>query len=125
MDTGDIVRSLVEAHHTRNPFLIANYEGITVLYREYVQTLGYYIPGHIVLDRNLHRICQTVVCSHELGHAVLHPHTLSYFPMGRVITDMEWAATDFARLLLYPDDPHMTTEHMIEYMEFLIRQPWK
>lgn len=127
MDIADIVCDLVEKYNTRSPYLLANYEGITVLYRSYVMTFGYYIPRHIVLDCDMHRICQTVVCAHELGHGIIHPDALSYLDIGDTekITEIELTATDFARHLLFPDDPRMTTRHMIEYMQFVIRSPWK
>lgn len=121
MGTADSVNALVQKYRTRNPFILAEREGIEVLYKTYISTIGYYYPRYIVIEKNIHRVGQTVVCAHELGHAIMQPDILAFMDINHRM-QYEYVATDFARFLLYPDDNRMTTKKMIEYIQFVVQK---
>ena len=89
------VRNLVRKYDTRDPFLLANYLNLHVMYSEYSDsTKGYYINikrnKYIVIKSNLPEDEMRIVLAHEIGHAVLHSskevHFLrenTLFPKGR------------------------------------------
>ena len=67
---------LVRLHETRNPFEIAAREGYTVLFRDFSKVKGLYrkVLGRkfIYVNQNLSELSMRIVCSHGLGHGILH-----------------------------------------------------
>ena len=70
------VKNLIKRHETRDPFRIAKDLGIIIKYRPYTETKGYFLKVNtnkfIVINSNLSDLEKLLVCSHELGHAILH-----------------------------------------------------
>ena len=89
------VKNLVKKYGTRDPFLLASYLNLHIVYSEYSDsTKGYYINvkrnKFIVLNSNLTDEEMRIVLAHEIGHAVLHSskevHFIrenTLFPKGR------------------------------------------
>lgn len=89
------VNNLVKKYGTRDPFLLASYLNLRIVYSEYSDsTKGYYINvkrnKFIVLNSNLTDEETRIVLAHEIGHAVLHSsrevHFIrenTLFPKGR------------------------------------------
>lgn len=79
------VKNLIKRHETRDPFRIAKDLGIIIKYRPYTETKGYFLKVNtnkfIIINSNLSDLERLLVCSHELGHAILHSnnkHALTY-----------------------------------------------
>lgn len=85
------VKNLIKKYGTRDPFKIAKYENINILFEPLGNIKGYYrkIFGRkfIVVNSELDEFSQLIIVSHELGHALLHTtkgikfmreHTLLY-----------------------------------------------
>ena len=70
------VNNLIKKHSTRNPFKIAKDLNINIIYEDLGGIKGYFknILGNkfIVINSNLDEFSQLVICSHELGHCLLH-----------------------------------------------------
>ena len=88
------VRNLIKRHETRDPFRIAEELGIIIKYKPYEETKGYFLKVNtnkfIVINSNLSELEQLVVCSHELGHALLHAnnkYALVYEKGGAMVQD--------------------------------------
>ena len=68
--------NLVARCDSRNPFAIAAFLNITVLFEELGSIKGYFNKAYgykfIHVNKNLSEREQTIVAAHELGHAVLH-----------------------------------------------------
>lgn len=77
MDIREIVSTLVEKYNTRNPFELAEYQNIEIIYSELKSVLGYYTKYRrvqsIILSNELPEHLERYVCAHELGHAICHP----------------------------------------------------
>lgn len=77
MDIREIVSTLVEKYNTRNPFELAEYQNIEIIYSELKSVLGYYTKYRrvqsIILSNELPGHLERYVCAHELGHAICHP----------------------------------------------------
>jgi Predicted Zn peptidase len=72
-----IVRKLIKKYKTNNPFELADYLNCTVIVTELDERVrGFYQHFQrnklIYINNNLTELEQRIVCSHELGHAVLH-----------------------------------------------------
>lgn len=85
------VNNLIKRYNTRDPFKIAKYENINIMFEQLGNIKGYYrkILGKkfIVVNSELDEFSQLIIVSHELGHALLHTtkgvkfmreHTLLY-----------------------------------------------
>jgi len=85
------VKNLIKKYGTRDPFKIAKYENINIMFEPLGNIKGYYrkILGRkfIVVNSELDEFSQLIIVSHELGHALLHTtkgikfmreHTLLY-----------------------------------------------
>ena len=72
MDTKKIAVSLMRKCNTNNPFDIADQLGITVLYSDMNNTLGFFSKykrsKFIHLNNNMPEKLACFVCAHELGH---------------------------------------------------------
>ena len=111
MDIREIVSTLVEKYNTRNPFEIAEYQNIEIIYSELKSVLGYYTKYRrvqsIILSNELPEHLEKYVCAHELGHAICHPDInvqwlceSMFYSKGK----FERQANTFAVELLLPDD---------------------
>ncbi len=74
----DVVGNLVKKYGTRDPFEICKQLKIRVRYKDLGVTLKafYFYQSrikNIVINSRAGTIVQHLLCSHELGHAVLHP----------------------------------------------------
>lgn len=110
MDIQCIAKRLVRKYHTSDPFELCSILGIEILYSDLGSIRGVYqykyrkkmIHINNCLDTNLQR----QVCAHELGHAILHKKTNTFFldvytfyPVNKV----EIEADTFAAELLLDD----------------------
>ncbi len=113
-------KNLVKKYNTRDPFKIAKYENINIMFEQLGNLKGYYrkILGQrfIVINSQLDEFSQLIIISHELGHALLHTtkgikfmreHTLLYNS-----NLIEKQADKFAAELIIYDD--------MNYEQFLI-----
>lgn len=104
----DTVIELIEKHKTNDPFEIAENENVIIF--DWVlddETLGFYKyirrNKFIFLNRNLDSYQRRYVCSHELGHATLHPNSNTPFLRANTffsIDKIEVEANTFAVALL-------------------------
>lgn len=67
---------------TNDPFVIAEFLGIPIVFREYGQGVkGYCIKIHdrihIIINSRFDKRAQKIICAHELGHAILHTENLT------------------------------------------------
>ena len=115
---------LKKKYKTSNPFEIAKYMNIYVLYEDLGEMYGYYNNPlrmkQIHINSNLSDHLQNLTCAHELGHAVLHPKANTPFLKKNTfisVDKMEIQANKFAMELLIPDDfieehKHFTIEQL-------------
>ncbi len=77
------VKKLKKKYGTNNPFEIAEYEGIIVLYEPLGTIRGFYNKyarqKFIHINSDLNECEQLVVCGHELGHSLLHTNSNTKF----------------------------------------------
>ncbi|GIN60487.1 hypothetical protein J27TS8_04800 [Robertmurraya siralis] len=77
------IQELINLYETNCPFKLARQLGITVLYEDLGDTLGYYSKyfrmKFIHVNQNISEKKQQYTCSHELGHAILHPNDNTAF----------------------------------------------
>lgn len=105
------VNQLVKKYGTNDPFKLAKYIGILVVFEPLGNTLGYYnkifrIPI-IHINQDADRESQFFIAAHELGHAIQHPDTNTSFLKKHTLfsTDkLEIEANTFAVELLLPDE---------------------
>lgn len=71
-----ITKKLIKKTNSANPFKIAEHLNVNVIECDLGSILGYYKyhkrNKYIVINQNLDEAMKLIVCSHELGHAVLH-----------------------------------------------------
>lgn len=71
------IQELINLYETNCPFALAKDLGITILYEDLGGNLGYYSKyfrmKFIHINQNISERKQQYACSHELGHAILHP----------------------------------------------------
>ena len=78
-----IVSKLIKKHDTNDPFLIAEYLGIIIIYEPLGNALGYYnkhfrVPM-IHINQDASKESQYFICAHELGHTIQHPDISTSF----------------------------------------------
>ena len=119
----DIVADLVKRYKTRDPFELCDHLRIHILHHPLGEIRGYYIKRrrekYIVLSSSLTTSERTVVCGHELGHAILHTELSTPFYQTNTLFSkdkFEMQANLFAADLLIPD------ELIYQYEGFTIRQ---
>ena len=104
-----LAADLIRRYRTRDPFLIAENLGIEVMKRAFSKQKGAFrvILGvkFIFINENLSEEMQTLVCAHELGHALLHPQYgenefLAEFEIFDLRSSTEYDANVFAACLL-------------------------
>lgn len=106
------VKTLLQKHRTRDPFMIAAARNITVIFDDLGQSVrGYYCnvlrQKYIHINARLNDEEQRVVCAHELGHDLLHPGTNTPFLRNytyQCTAKSENEANAFAAHLLISDD---------------------
>ena len=83
IDTEKILKKLndlVDKHGTKNPRLLAKYEGIIIIERPYKKQMGAFavvnkIP-FVFIKEDLDELEKNKIISHELGHYILHKNNL-------------------------------------------------
>ncbi len=112
MDIKGIAQKLVKQYKTNNPFDLCDYLNIAVI----INDLGEEVRGMyqyynrkklIYINTSLDRSDKKIVCSHELGHAVVHPKSNCIFLQHNTFlnTDrLEIEANIFATELLISDE---------------------
>lgn len=105
------VNRLIEKYKTNNPFEIASHKGIIIDYADLGETLGFYFKCSRVkvinINNQIDETLQKFVCSHELGHAILHPESNTPFLRKHTffsIDKIEVEANTFAVELLMTDN---------------------
>ncbi|MFD1955993.1 ImmA/IrrE family metallo-endopeptidase [Paenibacillus thailandensis] len=122
------VKQLIRKHGTNNPFVIASQKNIVVLFEPLGSIMGYFNTYKrikmIHINNALSEEEQRFTCSHELGHAILHPKVNTpflkrntYFSIERI----EREANEFAAELLIPDE--LLLEHSIRHIAALCGVP--
>ncbi|WP_058303443.1 ImmA/IrrE family metallo-endopeptidase [Gorillibacterium timonense] len=103
----EVAAGLIRRYGTNNPFTLAEARKIPVLFEPLGATLGYFstykrIPI-IHINQKLDEEWQRFVCSHELGHGIIHPkintpflRSNTLYPIDRI----EREANEFAVHLL-------------------------
>ncbi|MGD6872979.1 ImmA/IrrE family metallo-endopeptidase [Sutcliffiella horikoshii] len=120
------VQTLIERYKTNCPFTIAENMGIVVIQENLGNTLGYYNRNFrikiIHINENTTAKQQAFICSHELGHAILHPDSNTPFLKKNTLFSterIEVEANMFAVSLLFNEieiqEPIMVTEAVEEY----------
>lgn len=111
MDIDKVLREVLSKFKTRDPFEIADTEGILVFFEELGALRGYYNAPFgvkmIHINSDLPKIRQRLVCAHELAHAFLHPElNLSFMTKNTFMLPgrYERQANIFASKLLLPDE---------------------
>ena len=111
MEIEYIVSKLLRQFNTRNPFSIARYLNIEVLFTELGSSCGcyLYLKKHrcIIINSDLSEYEQRIVMAHELGHAVLHTKMNYYFMRNKTYLNTskyEREANTFSAYLLISDD---------------------
>ena len=106
--------SLLKKYKTRNPFELADYLNINVLYRPLGNLKGLYIYSrrsrYISINNSLDKHFQRIVCTHEIGHDRFHRHLAKINPQAQqlisydVSSKPEREANIFTAEILLPDD---------------------
>ena len=107
-------RRIVRTHETRDPFKLAEYMGIHVIYDyDFTDLKGMYMiikrSRFIILNGNLKRRDLKTVCAHEIGHDRLHRDLaqssgLQEFVLYDMKSRPEYEANVFAGELLIDDE---------------------
>ncbi len=110
MDAKKIAVAIMRKFQTNDPFVIAQHLGVTILWSDMRNTLGFFCQykrsKFIHLNSNMPEMLQYMVCAHELAHSILHPHINTPYLKMRTLfsTDkIERQANTFAVELLIPD----------------------
>jgi len=106
------IKNLINKHQTRNPFLIARYENIAIHYASLGSIKGLFQNTldnkMIAINSDLDEFSQLVICSHELGHALLHSTKGLKFMRENTLlynsNQVETEANTFAAELLIDED---------------------
>lgn len=106
------INQLKQKYDTDCPYQLANHLKIHVLQHNLNHEInGYYKYDrrnqYIVINSNLEKHTQNIVCAHELGHAVLHPKINTPFMRNNTllsVNKIEREANRFAAELLIPDE---------------------
>lgn len=68
--------NLARKYKTTNPFELAKFLNIEIIYKEMNNLKGFYVNmlknNYVILNNNLNEIDAITTCAHELGHCRLH-----------------------------------------------------
>ena len=83
MEFKNKAKELIKEYNTTDPFKLADYLKIEIVYLDYVDWYGSYAViqnrKYIFLNGNLDKASQIFVCSHELGHSFHeYEHVLTF-----------------------------------------------
>lgn len=108
MSIEKIVDHLIKKHGTSNPYKLAEFLGILVVFEPLGTIYGYYSRTNrtkvIHINENATEGQKSFICCHELGHAILHPNSNARFLKKNTLftTDkIELEANYFAVQLLF------------------------
>lgn len=83
------VGQLIQKYGTSNPFELANFMDIAVMFEPLGDSLGYFSRFNrtsiIHINESLPYEKQLSTCAHELGHVVLHPNVNTAFLKNKYI----------------------------------------
>lgn len=106
------VENLYTKHGTRDPFELASCLNIIVTFWDLHKDInGFYQyekrNRFIFINNSIKHEMKSIVCAHELGHAVLHTKTSTPYTKSNTwlsVNKIEREANRFAAELLIPDD---------------------
>lgn len=111
MYISSIVNNLKKKYETNNPFMLAKYLNILILYEELGEIKGYYNKyarqKMIHLNNNLDEHELYFTCGHELGHAIMHQNSNTPFLRANTlfsIDKLEIEANQFSVDLIIDDN---------------------
>lgn len=111
MQIHNLVQSLVNRFHTRNPFELAQESNAIIVYAPLVDIRGFYQHfkrnNIIYIKDDLPENEKKFVCAHELGHMLLHKKSNAVFMDSHTLLNTskyEQEADLFAIELLIPDE---------------------
>lgn len=129
-----IALNLIKVYGTNNPFKLAKYLNIKIIFADFVSYLGLYtkVEGSdiIFINNDLPEVSQTIVCSHEVGHS-FQPFEETVFLKEEFLFGkerIESEANIFAATLMFSkeiDDSELTDsdrdmlEHLKQYYLYL------
>lgn len=123
LDIRKKVKSLIRKYGTNNPFELADYLRIKVIFEPLGSINGYYNRQlrmkQIHINSNIDWHLQLFTGAHELGHALLHPNANTPFlrnKTGILINKYEIEANKFAMELIIQD------EDLLEYQDYTTGQ---
>ncbi len=131
MSIRDIVDKHIKKYNTNDPFEIAQHKNIEIIKQDLGDVKGFYQyfkrKKMIYLNYSLSDHEQRIVCSHELGHAILHPRlNVVFLELNTYFTKnkFEIEANKFAAELLINEDyidkfvlENMSIEQISNYFE--------
>lgn len=120
MDIKLKVLNLIVKYGTKNPFKLAKKLNIEIIIEDLGEVRGLFKKvlkrKFIFINSKLNEFDQTLVCAHELGHAVLHSSSEYQFLIDNTKilrrSKLEDEANLFASWLLFPSDD------VVEELEF-------
>lgn len=117
-----IINTMVNKFRTRNPFELAGYLEIMIFYESLGSINGYYNTvarqKQIHINSDIPSFKKKFTCSHELGHALLHPKENTPFLRGSTffsVNRLEIEANTFAVHLLISDEELKEYSYMTTY----------
>lgn len=122
MDIQFRVLKLIKKYGTNNPFKLAKKLNIEIIFDDLGEVRGLFKRilkrKFIFINSELSEFDQMLVCSHELGHAVLHASSNYQFMIDNTkilrLSKLENEANLFASYLLFPNDDFTESLDFIE-----------
>ena len=122
MDIQFRVLKLIKKYGTNNPFKLAKKLNIEIIFDDLGEVRGLFKRilkrKFIFINSELSEFDQMLVCSHELGHAVLHASSNYQFLIDNTsilrLSKIENEANLFASYLLFPNDDFIESLDFIE-----------
>ena len=122
MDIQFKVLKLIKKYGTNNPFKLAKKLNIEIIFDDLGEVRGLFKRilkrKFIFINSELSEFDQMLVCSHELGHAVLHASSNYQFMIDNTkilrLSKLENEANLFASYLLFPNDDFIESLDFIE-----------
>ena len=122
MDIQFRVFKLIKTYGTNNPFKLAKKLNIEIIFDDLGEVRGLFKRilkrKFIFINSELSEFDQMLVCSHELGHAVLHASSNYQFMIDNTkilrLSKLENEANLFASYLLFPNDDFIESLDFIE-----------